>query len=67
MLEAAIYMRGRVRRHITGVELDGANDIPLFLIYKTLVPNSPPCMYDCSDTPDPHLDARSKGKCVYIL
>lgn len=28
----------RVRRHVTGVGLEGANDIPLFLIYKTLVP-----------------------------
>lgn len=33
---AAMYMCARVRRHITGVGLDGANDIPLFLIYKTL-------------------------------
>lgn len=27
----------RVRRHITEVGLDDANDIPLFLIYKMLV------------------------------
>ena len=33
-----MYMWARVRRHITGVELDDAIDIPLFLIYKTLVP-----------------------------
>lgn len=52
VLVGAIYMWAWVRRHITGVEQDGANDIPLFLIYKTLVP-SPPCMYDCSDTPGP--------------
>jgi hypothetical protein len=52
-MEVAIYMWARVRRHITGVvELDDAIDIPLFLIYKTLAPG-PPCMYDCSDTPDP--------------
>ncbi len=37
------------------VELDGANDIPLFLIYNSLVPKSPPCKSDCRDTPGPPI------------
>ena len=58
---------GRVRRHITGVELDGANDIPLFLIYKTLVPKVLHASTTAVIRLVPRLDARSKGKCVYIL
>ena len=36
--EVAMYGWARVGRHISGVGLEGANDIPLFLIYKMLAP-----------------------------